>query len=47
MGIVVLTFYCPTLRATEFSDRATTDRGWVSGSTSGYKVRASIVSTVA
>ena len=32
---VVLTFYSPTPGATEFSDRATTDRGWVSVNTSG------------
>ena len=30
-------------KATEFSDRATADRGWVSGNTNGYKVQASII----
>ena len=33
--------------ATEFSDWATTDRGWVSGKTIGFKVRVSMFSTVA
>ena len=32
--------------ASGFSDLATTDRGWVSGNTSGYKGRASEVSIV-
>ena len=44
---VVLAFYRPMPRVTEFSDQATTDRGWVSGNTSGYKVGASMFSTVA
>ena len=43
---VVLTFYHPMIRATEFSNWATTDRVWVSGNTSGYKVQASMFSTV-
>ena len=43
---VVLTFHCLMPGATEFSDWATTDRGCVSGNTSGYKVRASIFSTL-
>ena len=43
---VVLAFYRPTPGATEFSDLDTTDRGWVSGNTSGYKVWASRFSTV-
>ena len=43
---VVLTFYHLMPRATEFSDRATTDRGWGSGKTSGYTVWASMFSTV-
>ena len=42
----VLTFYHPMPRATEFSDRATTDRCWASGNTSRYKVQASMFSTV-
>ena len=41
---VVLTFYRPMPRATEFSDRATTDR--LNVNTTGYKVRASMFSTV-
>ena len=30
---MVLTFYLATPGASEFSERATTDRGWVSGNT--------------
>ena len=40
---VVLTFYRSIPGATEFSDRATTDRGRVSGITSGYKIGANYV----
>ena len=39
----MLMFCCPMPGATEFSDRATTDRDWNSGSTSGYKVQASLL----
>ena len=44
---VLLTFYHPMPGATEFSHRAPADRGWVSGNTSGYKVWAITLSTVA
>ena len=46
-GSGLVTFYSPTPGATEFSDRATTDRGWVSANTSRYKGQASMFSTVA
>ena len=39
---MALTFYCPMPGATEFSEWATTEVGLVSG----YKVRASMFSTV-
>ena len=44
---VVSPFYRPTRGATEYSDWATTNRGWVSGNTSGYNVWPGMFSTVA
>ena len=44
---MVFTFYHTTPGATKFSDWSTTDRGWVSGNTRGYKVQTNMFSTVA
>ena len=43
---MVLTLYQSTPKASELSDQATTDRDWVSVNINGYKVQASMFSTV-